>query len=101
MLARGVHLAKLMRRRVTRRADGLVQIRRASWRDLVASRDLRVVVGLFVAWLAVMALMFAAIVISPLGAIAFVVLPILWVGTLSPAEADAKWERGRSKRRTG
>ncbi len=75
-----------MRRRIRRRRDGLVEIRRVSWRDVFVNRDTGSLGALAVAWLAAMVMLVESLVISPLliGAAGVVMLTIACALTGSP-----------------
>ncbi len=81
-----------MRRRVRLRRDGLVEIRRFCWRDVVVNRENATLAVLGVGWVASAVVLVETLLVSPLliGAFGIVALTVLCGSNLSPALPDAR-----------
>ncbi len=64
---------------VRRRHDGLVEIRRARWRDLVLTSDAAVLLGMLAGWLLFVATLVMALVFAPLAIGVAALLVLLFV----------------------
>lgn len=75
-----------MRRRIRRRRDGLLEIRRVSWRDVFVNRETGSLGALAVIWLISTVVLVETLFLSPLliGAVGVVLLTISCACTGSP-----------------